>query len=196
MLLQLQRPLVLDALLRRPSQPWLWLSPCAHSHQPLGVTSLGRGLQLHRCGAGYAGDLCCALPLPFATESLRAIVVEHAMIEPTEAFLGECARVLMPGGQLYAFTLNGLSPYRVRWLGQAHSGVRPSRWRALVQHAGLHSLGRERYLGPVWRATAEASTNAAAPWRAVCLLQAEKRALAAVPPAPVAVRWRQPAITI
>jgi SAM-dependent methyltransferase len=192
-LLQLQRPVALEALQRRPAQPWLWLSPCAQA--PHGGLPQGHGVQLHRCGAGYAGELCCALPLPFASESLRAIVVEHALIEPVEASLEEFARVLMPGGQLYLFTLNPYSPYRMRWWRQQRGGISPPRWRALVQRVGLSCQGTGRYMGPVWRAAMPCAEDGAA-WRAVCLLRAEKRANALVPPSPVPVRWRRPVVSI
>lgn len=193
MLLQLERAVALEALLRHPSQPWLWLSPCAAS--PMGARPIGRGVQLYRSNAGYSGELRCALPFPFPSESLQAIVVEHAVIAPADVFLQECARVLMPGGRLYLFTLNPYSPYHVRWFRQGQISLGPRRWRVLVQRSGLQCCGRERFLGPVWRASVPSSGSSRL-WQAVCLLQAEKRVVAAVPPAPLAVRWQRPVITI
>lgn len=67
---------------------------------------------------GFEGDVRCVLPLPLPTESVRAIVVQHVVADSVVEFFDECARVLMPGGCLYLFALNPLSPYRLRWLRQ------------------------------------------------------------------------------
>ncbi|MEE7559997.1 class I SAM-dependent methyltransferase, partial [Xanthomonas sp. Kuri4-2] len=96
-LLQLERPIVLEALHGRPSQPWLWLSPSADL--PARAALQGRGMRLYRGGMGYDGDVRCGLPWPLPAESLQAIVVEHAVLGAPADFLAECARVLMPGGR-------------------------------------------------------------------------------------------------
>ncbi|KAB7766284.1 hypothetical protein [Xanthomonas maliensis] len=195
-LLQLERQLALAALQQRPSQPWLWIVPTADL--PPRDALQGRGLRLLRSGPRLVGDVRCALPLPLPNESLQAIVVQHAVVGGAADFLAECERVLMPGGRLWLFTLNPLSPYRFRWARRGPAALRPDRWRSLALRAGLHCVGPERYLGPVWRNGRGASDPGRAPWRAVYLLEVEKRAAAPIGPSPIALpaRWPQPVATI
>lgn len=195
-LLQLERRLALEALQTRPSQPWLWLTPTAD--MPARELLQGRGLRLHRSAGRFAGDARCALPFPLPTESLQAIVAQHAVVGGAADFLAECERLLMPGGRLWLFTLNPMSPYRFRWARRGPVALRPDRWRLLAQRAGLHSVQAERYLGPIWRPSGESTDPGRAPWRAVYLLEVEKRAAAAIGPTPIALpaRWPQPVATI
>ncbi|MBV6844423.1 class I SAM-dependent methyltransferase [Xanthomonas campestris pv. paulliniae] len=195
-LLQLERRLALEALQTRPSQPWLWLTPTAD--MPARELLQGRGLRLHRSAGRFAGDARCALPFPLPTESLQAIVAQHAVVGGAADFLAECERLLMPGGRLWLFTLNPMSPYRFRWARRGPVALRPDRWRLLAQRAGLHSVQAERYLGPIWRPSGESTDPGRAPWRAVYLLEVEKRAAAAIGPTPIALpaRWPQPVSTI
>lgn len=194
-LLQLEQRIALDALSSRPAQPWLWLSAAP----PAGEEPLlpGRGLRLQRQGGEYLGQVRCALPLPLPAESVQAIVVQHAVPEDAAAFLEECERVLMPGGRMLLFTLNPLSPYRLRWARRGPRAQHPERWRRLIQRAGLYCpLQAQRYLGPAWKPGAGSREAGHLPWRAVCLFEAEKRASAPVMPAPAKVRWARPAATI
>ncbi|MFA0924791.1 hypothetical protein [Xanthomonas fragariae] len=195
-LLQLERRLALEALQTRPSQPWLWLTPT--TEMPAREALQGRGLRLYRSAGRFAGDARCAIPFPLPTESLQAIVVQHAVIAGAAEFLAECERLLMPGGRLWLFTLNPLSPYRFRWARRGPVALRPDRWRSLAQRAGLQSVETERYLGPIWRTGRGSTDPDSAPWRAVYLLEVEKRTAAAIGPAPIALpsRWPQPVATI
>jgi SAM-dependent methyltransferase len=191
-LLQIERRVARAALERRPAQPWLWLSSAA-----VGEAGPGRGLRLRRSGDGYDGDVRCGLPLPLPSESIQAIVVQHAVGSDAAAFLEECARVLAPGGRLWLFTLNPYSPYRLRWRRRGPRAWRPERWRGLLQQAGLYCPPEaQSYLGPAWRVAEEGATPAPAPWRAVCMFEAEKRASVPLGPAPAQVRWRRPVATI
>lgn len=195
-LLHMEQQSAVAALRSRPSQPWLWLSPI-----PAGLPGedvlQGRGLRLFRHEAGYAGDLRCGLPLPIPSESLHAIVVQHAVAGDIDRFLDECARVLAPGGRLWLFALNPLSPYRLRWRRHLASPPRPEGWRRSIQRAGLHCPMPPRYLGPVWKPVTGGDGQAGrGPWRAVCLFEAEKRASAPNGPIPAKVRWQRPVATI
>ncbi|MCL1498128.1 hypothetical protein [Xanthomonas nasturtii] len=195
-LLQLERRLALEALQSRPSQPWLWLTPTREL--PARESLQGRGLRLHRSAGRFTGDARCAMPFPLPTESLQAIVVQHAVVGGAADFLAECERLLMPGGRLWLFTLNPMSPYRFRWARRGPVALRPDRWRLLAQRAGLQSVQAERYLGPIWRTDSSSIDPGRAPWRAVYLLEVEKRAAAAIGPTPIMLptRWPQPVATI
>lgn len=200
-LLRAERQLALEALRRRPSQPWLWLSAGLAGWPELGALP-GRGLRLRQSDdrAGYDGDVRCGLPLPLPSESLGAIVAQHLCVVDVDQWLDECTRVLAPGGRIWLFTLNPLSPYRLHWRGQAMSRWRPERWRRALRRAGLHCPAQaQRFLGPTWKL--HDIGHAAAdrlPWRAVCLFEAEKRGAAPVRPVPLPakVRWRRKVITI
>ncbi|WP_407470746.1 hypothetical protein [Xanthomonas campestris] len=195
-LLQLERQLALAALQTRPSQPWLWVTPT--TDLPPREALQGRGLRLYRSGSRFGGDARCALPFPLPAESLQAIVVQHAVVNGAAEFLAECERVLMPGGRLWLFTLNPLSPYRFRWARRGPVALRPDRWRLLAQRAGLQCVDKERYLGPIWGPGRGSTDPSRAPWRAVYLLEVEKRAAAPIGPTPIALpsRWPQPVATI
>ncbi|MET0551096.1 MAG: hypothetical protein ABW002_17705 [Xanthomonas sp.] len=190
-LLQAEQPLILDALLKRPAQPWLWLAPVPLP--PPGRELPGRGVRLHRSACGYAGDLVCTLPLPLPSESVNAIVLQHVLAADAAALLEECERILMPGGRLWLFALNAMSPYRLRWRRQGLVARPPGRWRGLLEQVGLPCVEQLRYLGPVWPTRGGVGpTTSTAPLRAVCLLQAEKRTAAGIGPIPLRapVRWR------
>ncbi|WP_045757686.1 hypothetical protein [Xanthomonas albilineans] len=190
-LLQAEQPLIQEALLKRPAQPWLWLAPVPS--MPLSREVPGRGLRLHRSASGYAGDLVCRLPLPLPSESVNAIVLQHVLAADALALLEECERVLMPGGRLWLFALNAMSPYRLRWRRQGLVARPPGSWRGLLEQAGLPCVEQLRYLGPVWPTRAGTGSIAStAPLRAVCLLQAEKRTAAGIGPIALRapLRWR------
>ncbi|MCC4601430.1 hypothetical protein JWH11_14325 [Xanthomonas melonis] len=195
-LLQLERRVAVSVMQSRPSQPWLWITPT--QDLPAREAVQGRGLRLFRSAGRFAGDARCGLPFPLPTESLQAIVVQHAVVGGAADFLAECERLLMPGGRLWLFTLNPLSPYRFHWARRGPVALRPDRWRSLAQRAGLQCVETERYLGPIWRAGRGASDPGRAPWRAVYLLEVEKRASAPIAPTPIALpsRWPQPVATI
>ncbi len=190
-LLAAEQEVIRAALASRPTQqPWLWLAPLPFRDES--AEDAPRGLRLHRQGDRFAGSLRCALPLPLPTEAIGSIVLQHVLEEEgMDDLLEECARVLEPGGRLWLFTLNPWSPYRARWRRSGLATRDAQAWRHNLRETGLHPCGGEvSYLGPVWRMSMAAS-QARVPGRlrAVCLLEAEKRVAALIPPAPVQRQW-------
>ncbi|MDG2524829.1 hypothetical protein P6166_05610 [Stenotrophomonas sp. HITSZ_GD] len=197
-LLDAEQAGILNGLRGRPAQPWLWIAPTAPAGERPALQA--RGLRLHPGGAagGFQGDLRCTLPLPLVGESVQSIVLQHVPLAQVDLLLAECERILMPGGRLWVYALNPFSPYRLRWRRHGPQVLQPMRWRALVQGAGLRCLGQAGYLGATWRveAGADAESAGSAPWRAVCVIEAEKRVIAPVGPIPAVVNWRRPVATI
>src|SRR5690606_22904953 len=114
------------ALAERPAPPWLWLQPLAS-----GAAGPARGVRLAVSGDGWEGDLRCSDPLPFCSESLGTVVLQHVGDLPLDVhgLLDECARVLVPGGCAWLFALNPLSPYRRHWYGSGLASSEPLTWR-------------------------------------------------------------------
>jgi len=167
----------------RPGQPWLRLS--AAPGLPAGG---GRSLDLHLSRGMFDGPLRCRLPLPVASDSLGAIVLQHvADGGDCRELLEECVRVLVPGGRLWLFALNPLAPYRWRWSGEGPKGAEPITWRRRLRVAGLAPEPVSQGLGPRWRIAPDPGTQDGAGLRAAYLLRAEKRV---VPMTPVRARPR------
>lgn len=180
----------------RPAQPWLWIAPVPPMDPRLDLQA--RGLRLRWRENGYEGDLRCALPLPLVAESVQSIVLQHVPAHGLEALLDECERVLMPGGRLWLYALNPYSPYRLRWQRRGPKTLRPLAWRQRVQAAGLRCIGQVGYMGPAWRIDTGVDLQATTPlpWRAVCVLEAEKRVAAGLGPVPKSVHRLRPAVTV
>ncbi len=193
-LLLREERLQLAARLRaRPSQPWLWLAPAPFGQVPKGLGGLCVRLHQLGGGAGYGGDIRCSLPLPVASESVQAIVLQHVLDHRADALLRECERVLMPGGRIWLLALNPLSPYRLRWRRHGLGARLPASWRVLANRCGLQAVGPVQYLGPVWRNDGgRRGGRDLSLLRAACLLEAEKRAAAPIGLMPAKVQWRQP----
>ena len=166
------------ALAERSGQSWLWLAPAAQV-----VDSVGRGLQLQVTGEGWNGPLRCALPLPLANESVATVVVQHSVVvgRSGSALIEECARVLVPGGRLWLYVLNPLSPYRWRWKGAGLRAAEPMRWRRSLRAAGLQPDGMSEGLGPRWRIEVSPELQQGPGIRAAYLLRAEKRSIPLTP---------------
>ncbi len=181
-----EHTIVADALAAHPvvGLPWLWLTPIADDEPPV-----GRGLRLSPSGSGWRGPIRCRLPLPLATESLGAVVVQHIGDSRVDAgaLIEECARVLVPGGRLSLLCLNPLSPYRLRWRRSGLGGRDPSVWRRLLADAGLSPEPFAQGIGPQWSPTASPSLQSGPGLRAAYLLRAEKRAFPMTP-----MRLRKP----
>jgi len=162
-----------QALGARPGLPWLWLSPCA---QP-SIAVEGRGVRLVRAPGGrWAGDVVCSLPLPLPSEAFANIAVQHAIArDEADAVLAELARLLVPGGRVWLFALNPLSPWRWHWRGSGLGAQEPFLWREHLQRAGLVPDAASRGLGPSWRQTVDTSQQTGAGLRAAYVLGAEKR---------------------
>lgn len=173
-LLQSESVALHEALGERPGQPWLWLSPL-HDRQ---LEAAGRGLRLQPVPSGWQGDVCCALPLPLANASLATVVIQHAArSKGSEMLLAECARVLVPGGRLWLFALNPLSPYRWRWKGHGLRTSEPMPWRRRLRAAGLQPDAVSSGLGPRWRVEVDHDRDHGPGLHAAWLMRAEKRTI-------------------
>ena len=167
------------ALEARPGQSWLWLAPLP---EPLAVTT-GRGLRLHLSDEGWAGPVRCAMPLPLANESVTTVVLQHTWRPGRRgtALIEECARVLVPGGHLWLYALNPLSPYRWRWKTSGLRASEPTSWRRRLRSAGLQPDGMSQGIGPLWRVQADASVQQGPGLRAAYVLRSEKRSIPLTP---------------
>lgn len=180
-----------------PALPWCWLGvPGAVPPE----TGDRRGLRLrsegHRNGqVCFAGAVRCSVPLPLANETFGAVLVQHALDEgaPLDPLLGECERILAPGGVLWIAALNAWSPYRARWLRTGLRSRVTGRWQSALRRAGfaLDSVNLQ-WLGPRWRMDQGDVGVGMNDWlRAGIALSARKRVHALVPPTPVrAFRWQ------
>jgi SAM-dependent methyltransferase len=182
-----EHTVVADALAAHPvvGLPWLWLTPTPNAELPV-----GRGVCLSMSAEGWRGPIRCRFPLPLASESLGAVVLQHVLDHrcgDSLAMIEECARLLVPGGRLAILTLNPLSPYRLRWQGSGQSGHDPSTWRRQMSDAGLTPEPTAQGVGPQWTATASPSLQSGAGLRAAYLQRAEKRAFPMTP-----MRLRKP----
>lgn len=182
-LLESEAGSVRAAIAERPGQPWLWLSP-----RPCDALPAGRGLCLQPHGDGWRGQVHCALPLPLANESVATVVLQHvAHGRQAVELLEECARVLVPGGRLWLFGLNALSPYRWRWSGSGLGASEPLPWRRRLRAAGLAPDPVSHGIGPRWQPACVPGGQSGPGLRAAWLLRAEKRTSALTP-----VRQRAP----
>ncbi|MGB0134723.1 class I SAM-dependent methyltransferase [Dokdonella sp.] len=105
-----------------------------------------------------SGDLRCRPDaLPLDNDSVQLVVARHVLdlLDPQSGVAGELARILAPGGTLFLFGMNMLSPWRV-W--SAFTGGEVSsmpRFRSVLRvqrefsRAGLQPLRRE-FLGGIW----------------------------------------------
>jgi SAM-dependent methyltransferase len=185
--LESEQTAVADALAAHPvvGLPWLWLSPVGGGEAPA-----GRGLRLTGSGVDWEGPIVCRLPLPLASESLGAIVLQHLPLATDDArsrLLDECARLLVPGGRLAVFALNPLSPYRLRLRRGRPSMEDPGTWRRHMADAGLSPESSAQGIGPQWSPAASPSLQSGPGLRAAYLQRAEKRAHPITP-----VRQRKP----
>lgn len=139
-----------------PALPWCWFGvPGAAPPE----VQRRRGVLLRRDvghfeDVRFAGAVRCGLPLPLANESFGAVLLQHALDDgfDSDELLGECERILAPGGTLWLAALNAWSPYRARWTRTGlHARVTGS-WQASLRRAGfaLDSVNLQ-WLGPRWR---------------------------------------------
>jgi len=174
-LLSSEQAALAHCLHARPGLPWLWLSP-VHAGRP---ALEGRGLHLTRSGpARWGGDAVCTLPLPLPSETFGTILVQHVLrlgAPETAAELSEFIRLLAPGGTLWLFALNPLSPYRWHWRGSGLNASEPGSWRRRLRLAGFTAESVSRGLGPSWRQMPDSSEQNSAGLRAAYRLRAEKR---------------------
>lgn len=192
-LIQSENDSIRAALCGRPGQAWLWLSPVpgAVEDPPGGGTgpdarlppACGHGLRLQAAAEGWNGPIRCTLPLPLANESVATVVIQHTARSGSrgKALIEECARVLVPGGQLWLYALNPLSPYRWRWKGSGLGASEPLPWRRRLREAGLQPEGVSQGLGPRWRVETLPALQQGPGLRAAYLLRAEKRTIPLTP---------------
>ena len=166
------------AIDRRPGQSWLWLSPAGQPMEPR-----GRGLALQQSIEGWQGPIRCAMPFPLASESVATVIVQHGVRPGGRAaeLFEECARVLVPGGHLWLYALNPISPYRWRWAGRGLAAKEPFTWRRQLRQAGLQPLGVSEGLGPRWEVEPAPRLQRGPGLRASYLLRAEKRTIPLTP---------------
>ena len=176
-----------------PALPWCWISvPGAVPPED----RRNRGILLRREPGGLGGSVRCRMPLPLANESFGAVLLQHALDDAVagdaqgpnpDLLLGECERILAPGGVLWLAALNPWSPYRARW---SRTGLRASvtgLWQARLRRAGfdLDSVSLQ-WLGPRWRMDHGDVGVGMHDWlRAGVALSVSKRVRAVVPPAPL-----------
>lgn len=183
-----ERAYIAQILAARAASPTLWLHPGAGA----GVSVVAADVALRASAGGFDGPLRCGPALPLAADSFSAVVLQHVPENGSRALLAECARVLEPGGRLWLFALNPVSPYRLRWRRTGLSIRGPGRWRRHLQDAGLDcSEHAPQWLGPAWRS---APGRGPEMMRAICLLQASKRGpdLTLIPTRPA--RWQSGAV--
>jgi len=175
-----------QAFAERPGPPWLWLSPAAQ-----GLATPNAGIVLRSDGEGLSGHLRCSTTLPLASEAIATVILQHSVEDGSSWFelLEECARVLLPGGRLWVFALNPLSPYRRHWLGEGLRAVEPVTWRRRMRAHGLQPEAVSQGIGPRWRMTPVPDLQHGAGVRAAYLLRAEKRVTPLTPVRQRAVRW-------
>lgn len=180
-LLDSQSAAVAAALAERGGQHWLWCAPTLRTgERPAG----GRGLRLAPGERGWLGDVACDMPLPLPSEAFATVVLQHVATigDPgSEALLAEATRILVPGGRLWLFALNPLSPYRWRWRGSGLSASEPLSWRRRLRQHGLVPEPVSQGVGPAWRVEAVTTLQHGPGVRAAYLLRAEKRELPLTP---------------
>lgn len=164
---------VAQALAGRPGQHWLWLGPNPGG----GTPDDGRGLHLARSGTGWQGEIACGLPLPLPNEAFATVVLQHVVPagDASAVLLAEAARILLPGGRLWMFLLNPLSPYRWRWRGSGLSASEPLVWRRRLRQHGLVPDAVSQGIGPTWQVLTSGGLQHGPGIRAAYLLRAEKR---------------------
>ena len=186
-LVQSELPLIRRALGERPAPPWAWFAPC-----PVPADGCGRGACLVAGEDAWEGALRCGLPLPFASESLSTVVLQHAraVAGPIDALLEECERVLVDGGKLHLIALNPLSPYRLRWRYTGVAAGEPLTGRRRVRRAGLEPEPVSRGVGPVWKIQVREETRDGPGLAAAYVVCAQKRVVPLIPVAGKAPRVR------
>lgn len=172
-----EQPLLARAGEERPGLSWVCISPVG---RPAGVDDRHL-VWLRMDGVDIlAGDVGCAVDRwPLASESVGTVVLQHAgdCGLAWEDALVEANRVLVPGGRLWVFSLNPLSPYRRYWWRQGVADAEPFTWRRRLRRHGFEPEVVAEGIGPAWNAQRISAVQTGAGARAAYRLCAEKRSL-------------------
>ncbi|PNS08288.1 hypothetical protein [Solilutibacter silvestris] len=170
-------PLLDAAGHERPGLPWLCIAP---TERPTELDNRHLVWLQVDGGDALAGDVACATGRwPLASESVGTIVLQHAGdcgLAWDEALV-EAARVLVPGGRLWLFGLNPLSPYRRYWWRQGITDAEPFTWRRRLRRHGFAPDAVAEGIGPAWNPQRIAAMQTGAGARAAYRLCAEKRSI-------------------
>ena len=163
----------------------LWIAP-------RGVAARVSAATVLECGASELGGCLRCLPaaLPFGDDGVPRIVLQHALDEQLELLplLGECARVLRPGGELVVFGIEPISAWhpwlraRARRAGRRLRPRLPARLGALLRRLGVDPVACQG-LGARWPGARDDGTLAGTggPLRAVYALRARKASATVIP---------------
>lgn len=133
----------------------------APSGMDAGFRSHPEMFRLHLVAGCVHGDLRCHPgSLPVDSDSIQLLVARHALdlLDRESGIDDELVRVLAPGGTLFLFGMNKLSPWRLWTAFNAHEAVSRPRHQSLIRvqqklaRAGLQPV-RRVFLGGVWPAT-------------------------------------------
>ena len=177
LLLDCEEPLLARADEVRPGLPWVCISPV---DRPADIADR-RLVWLRGDGSGLlGGDLDCTVECwPLASESVGLVVVQHAAecgLAWQDA-LAEANRVLVPGGRVWLFSLNPLSPYRRHWWLRGMSDAEPFTWRRRLRRHGFEPETVAEGIGPAWSLGRIDGVRTGAGARAAYRLCAEKRTI-------------------
>ncbi|MEO7430798.1 MAG: methyltransferase domain-containing protein [Dokdonella sp.] len=143
---------------RLPGGRALIVQACAANRAlPLDTRHLG-AVRLHADQDLLRGDaICKPESMPWEDDAFQLVVVQHAGAHglSLDGLIGECSRVLAPGGALLWFELNPWSP----WLGWIHWQARRGMPLPRASHAdslrrrmhdGHLATSAIEYFGPCW----------------------------------------------
>jgi hypothetical protein len=133
----------------------LFLRPHRGETVPLPQHLLGKMIELTPDDSGsFAGTLRCApARLPFASESFKLVIAQHALeqIEHAESCAAELARVLAPEGVALILGFNPFGTWRP-WLAMQAARLRPRsahQVRMLLAREQVDTL-QVRFPGSLW----------------------------------------------
>ena len=174
-----------DLVLAPAERPGIAVLCVSAMPRPKGWTQAtqGHGVWLHAHGSGYGGDLRCGQEWPLVNESVGTVVLQHAADcgADWDSQLSEAERVLVPGGRVWLFALNPLSPYRRLWWREGLQAVEPFTWRRRLRAHGLEPDAVAEGIGPGWAARPAPGLQVGAGARAAYRLRGEKRRIPLTP---------------
>lgn len=186
--LQSEEGVLRQALHERPGMPTLWL---AAEHAMIDGET-GFCVRLAGNASRFTGDVRCGQELPLASEAVGTVILQHIAEGGGDIseLLGECVRVLVPGGRLWVFALNPLGLYRWHWSGNGLRSCEPVTWRRRMRAHGLQPEPVSIGLGPRWRTQTLADPQTGAGARAAYLLRGEKQVIPLTRIRQPALRWQ------